>query len=112
MDPPSSSPDPTTGPGGFPNFSDGDVLIVSGTGISWKLHSATLRNVSKKFRTMFNQHDARHITKKKREEGKTIKWKIEMIPWDDKADDNRFRSFRVLVSHYVLICNLGLPPKV
>jgi hypothetical protein len=102
MEPFSSSPDPTVGPGGYPQFSDGDVLIISGTGRSWKLHSSALRNASKKFRAMFDEHEPRRITKKVKDDGKTIKWKLEMVPWDDKEDDTRFRSFRIIVSHLFL----------
>lgn len=95
---PPSSPDPTVGPGGYPIFADGDVLITSGTGRSWKLHSTTLRTASKEFRALFAKNPARRLTKKQLNEGHTVKWKIEMIPFEDCPEDIRFRSFRVVVS--------------
>jgi hypothetical protein len=67
----SSAADPDDG--GFPKFSDGDVLIVSGTGKLRKLHSTTLRNASGKSKTLLDQTKARHITKKQKTEGKTIR---------------------------------------
>jgi hypothetical protein len=92
----SATSSPTPDEKGFPHFEDGDVLIVSGDGRSWKLHSTTLRNASGRFKTLLDENDARHMTKKQKIEGKTIRFKLEMSASED-SPDIRFRSFRAFV---------------
>ena len=37
------------------------------------------------------------LSKRDREEGKTIRWIMEMIPWEERQQDTRFRSFELQV---------------
>ena len=85
---------------GYPTFNDGDVMIVSSTGKSWKLHSTLLGNASGVFRDKMNKFPAKHITKAQRESGVTLKWRFNMIAWQEKPTETRFRSFQAVVSSY------------
>jgi len=38
------------------------------------------------------------LSKKDRDDGKTIKWILDMIPWEERQQDTRFRSFELQVS--------------
>jgi len=98
MEPTSSSPDIASSGGGYPRFADGDVLIVDGLGHSWKLHSAALAHASRQFAQIFEEHEGHVIPTKLKTAGKLVRWKLEMIQWEEKPDA-RFRSFRVVVSY-------------
>jgi hypothetical protein len=83
--------------GDFPKFTDGDVIIVSGTGMVWKLHSNTLRSASPKLQEMINAVEGRKITDKLQIDGRVERWKIEMSEWSEKPEDTRFRDLTVTV---------------
>lgn len=91
------TPDPPQ-PGGFPRFADGDVLIRAGTGMYWKLHSANLKNASSKLKDMFEAVDGHKLSAKDKELGKMMRWTIDMVPWSEKPNDNRFRDLVISVS--------------
>jgi hypothetical protein len=48
-------------------------------------------------KTLLDENNARHITKKQKIEGKTIRFKVEMSASED-SPDIRFKSFRAFVS--------------
>lgn len=85
----------------YPNFRDGDVLIISLTGKTWRLHSLILSNVSPVIKGILASQEPAHITKKQRAEGQTIKWKLEMIdePDAEEADPDglKFKTFKAIV---------------
>jgi hypothetical protein len=83
---------------GYPTCSDGDVMIVSSTGRYWKLHSILLSNASARFQDMMKQFPAKHITKSQQESGVTLKWRFNMVQWEEEPKETRFRSFQVVVS--------------
>jgi len=78
------------------------VVITSLAGMTWRLHSNTLRNASRKFKEMLDSIPGRTITAKNREEGKVQRWRIEMRPWGENREDARFRDFEIYVSVYPL----------
>jgi hypothetical protein len=83
---------------GFPNFADGDVQIISSTGRTWELHSATMRHSSKGFRDLIDGQEARRPHKRRKDEVKSVRWKIFMVPWEGDVYEGRLRSFRIVVS--------------
>lgn len=84
-------------PNAFPHYADGDVLVLSGVGPTWKLHSENLRK-SKVFDKLLDLNKAIRISRKNREDGMTIKWTIEMVEFQENPADYRLRSFRSVVS--------------
>lgn len=94
----SSSPGSPGFTNDFPKYIDGDVLIKSGTGRSWKLHSTAIMSCSKTLAAMLSNDTVTfRLSKRDREEGKTIRWIMEMIPWEERQQDTRFRSFELQV---------------
>ncbi|KAE8454560.1 hypothetical protein EG329_000183 [Mollisiaceae sp. DMI_Dod_QoI] len=98
---------------GFPMFHDGDVLIVSPTGKQWKLHSLILAQSSPIFNKILVTAQPAHLTKKDRDAGKTVFYKLEMV--DDPSYKNidpeglRYKSFRsVGVNSRILT----MPPNI
>jgi len=85
-------------PNAFPYFRDGDVLILSGVGTTWKLHSEALRTNSKVFKKLLDPNAAIRLSRKQREAGMTVKWTIEMVEFQENPADYRLRSFRLVVS--------------
>ncbi|KUJ09332.1 uncharacterized protein LY89DRAFT_598409 [Mollisia scopiformis] len=67
-------------------FHDGDVLIVSPTGKQWKLHSLILAQSSPILNKILAAAEPAHLTKKDRDAGKTVFFKLEMV------DDSKYRS--------------------
>jgi len=95
----SSSPGSPGYANGFPKYADGDVLIKTGTGRAWKLHSTTIMGASKTLAALLQPETMTiKLSKKDREEGKTIKWILDMVPWEERQQDTRFRSFELQVS--------------
>jgi hypothetical protein len=92
---------PPTKQSGFPMFHDGDVVIVSPTGKQWKLHSLILAQASPVLNKILATAEPANLTKKDREAGKTVFFKLEMV--DDpkfKAVDPqglRYKAFRSMV---------------
>ncbi|TAQ84521.1 hypothetical protein B7494_g7162 [Chlorociboria aeruginascens] len=80
----------------FPQFRDGDVLIMSATGKSWKLHSTILINASTQFKGLLTNFPERPIPKRQRTEEKTVKWWLRMVPYVKDRTDERFRSFEAV----------------
>lgn len=93
---------------GFPLFSEGDVLILSPTGKQWRLHSLILSQGSPVFNRIFSTTEPAHITKKDRDAGKTIVYKLDMF--DDPQmkrhdpDGLRLKAFRAVVSLNFIAC--------
>jgi hypothetical protein len=85
-------------PSVFPTFHDGDVLILSPPGRTWKLHSLILSQASSKLKAILDEVEAIHITKKQRSEGKTTRYRLRMIEFEEDPSDLHFRSFKALVS--------------
>lgn len=80
----------------FAEFDDGDVLITSSTGKTWKLHAGILRQHSTVLRKLFEEHAPVKLSKKKKFEGKTIMWKINMI--NDPTPGGLYCIFKYIVS--------------
>ena len=98
-------------PDAFPSFRDGDVMIISPTGKTWKLHSAILINASPVIKTILSKRDLVSINKKLREEGNTIRWKLIMVDepdaeWTD-PDGLKFKTFQPVVSQTFLLSIWG-----
>jgi hypothetical protein len=97
---------PQAQPNGYPNFADGDVMIISLTGKTWKLHSTILINASTSLKSILAKLDPVHITKKNREDGVTIRWKLVMIEEPDAEEEDpdglKFKSFKAVVSCPIL----------
>ena len=93
-----SPPPPPPRPSVFPTFHDGDVLILSPPGRTWKLHSLILSQASSKLKAILDEVEAIHITKKQRSEGKTIRYRLRMIEFEEDPNDLNFRTFKALVS--------------
>jgi hypothetical protein len=89
---------PPPRPSVFPTFHDGDVLILSPTGRTWRLHSLILSQASSKLKAILDEVEAIHITKKMRSEGKTIRYRLRMIEFEEDPNDLHFRTFKALVS--------------
>lgn len=92
----SSSNDPSV----FPKFDDGDVMITSPTGRTWKLHSMVLATASPRFKEIFNTSAPIHISKKQREEGATVRWRL-VMKFEEEAHDLdpnslQFKNFRAI----------------
>lgn len=88
-------------PDAYPNFRDGDVLIISPTGKTWRLHNLILSNASPVIKGILASQEPIHITKRQRAEGQTIKWKLGMIdePDAEEADPDglKFKTFKPIV---------------
>ena len=82
----------------FPQYADGDVLIISGAGQTWRLHSSYLIKYSKILAGLLDPNKAARVTRKQREAGRTIKWKLEMVEFTENPTDCRLRSFKLVVS--------------
>jgi hypothetical protein len=100
------------GKSGYPFFHNGDVLIVSPTGKQWKLHSLILAKAAPGFEHIFNSTDPAHVSKKQKEEGKILKWKLEMINEVEAVDvdpeGSKYKAFRAVVSAHLILYNLYL----
>ncbi|RDW66719.1 hypothetical protein BP5796_09468 [Coleophoma crateriformis] len=76
----------------YPNFTDGDIIIVSTAGTrTWKLHSSILRRVSERFNEIISKQAPRRLTKNQKD-GRTVLWKLRMHP---DPMDMRFVDFEV-----------------
>jgi len=95
-------PEPPKEADRFPVFRDGDVLIVSPDGKKWKLHSGILSKASPVLRAVFANQDGSHITKKMKEEGKRVKWKLDMFrdvrAQGIDAEGLKYMVFKAIVS--------------
>jgi hypothetical protein len=102
-----AAPQAPAQPDAYPTFHDGDVLIISPTGKTWKLHSLMLSKASPTIKRILAGQEPTHITKRQREEGKTIKWKLEMIDEPDAEDVDpdglKFKTFKAVVSRHPLL---------
>jgi hypothetical protein len=87
-------------PSGYPQFPDGDVIIQTTTGETWKLHSWVLRTASGFFKSQFEQHEPIALKKKDLDEGKTVKWRFSMGP---NMNDARFAMIKWIVSFISLL---------
>lgn len=105
-----ASPEPATPPrilpqrpNIFPHFRDGDTLIVSPTGKQWKLHSIVLSKASPVLANILKRTNPEHITKRQQEEGRTVKWKLNMVREHSASDIDpeglRFKAFKAVVGY-------------
>jgi hypothetical protein len=82
--PPKPTPTPTpsaTMPGSednFPEFADGDVLVVITAARRYKLHSAVLRRASPIFSALFDKYAGADLTSKMKRRGVTIKYRLHL----------------------------------
>jgi hypothetical protein len=92
----------------YPELPGADVLILSATGRQWKLEASILRNCSPYF-TRILKEDKYHVSKKQRDLGQTIGWRIQLRKSRlHHPEDPRFREFYTLVSprfHSLIIPN-------
>lgn len=97
--PPYSAPSKQSG---YPMFQDGDVLIVSPTGKQWKLHSLILAQASSVLNKILASSEPATLSKKERDAGKNIFFKLEMVDDYQKFKDAdpqglRYKAFRSVV---------------
>lgn len=100
------------GPNEFPQYADGDVLISSGAGQNWRLHSSCLKKYSKVFASLLDPNRAARVTKKQRDAGMTIRWKLEMVEFTENPTDCRLRSFKLVVSYTTRLWFVQAKPRL
>lgn len=66
-------------PSGYPYFRDADVLIVSMSGQTWKLHTSVLAMGSAELETKMNSFPAVRLRKEERADGNSITRKLLMV---------------------------------
>ena len=82
--PPKPTPTPTsiaTMPGSedsFPEFEDGDVLVIITAARRYKLHSAVLRRASPTISALFDQNPASELSSKMKRRGMTTKYRLHL----------------------------------
>lgn len=83
--PPKPTPTPTpiaTMPGSedsFPEFDDGDVLVIITAARRYKLHSAILRRASPTISALFDENPASELSSKMKRRGITTKYRLHLI---------------------------------
>ena len=87
----------------YPNFRDGDVLIISPLdNKTWTLHSTILCNASPVLKNIITKQEPFHIKRREHEEGMTVKWKLIMSEEPDARYSDPegliFKSFKAVVS--------------
>lgn len=93
-------------PNAFPQFTDGDVQIISGAGQTWRLHSSTLAKYSKVLAALLDPTKVtKNPTRIQRAAGANIMWKLEMTEFKDNPNEHRLRSFKLEVS----FCSICVP---
>lgn len=77
-------------PKSYPEFDDGDVIIISPTGRKWKLHSMILSNASPRLKELFTSTEPAKLSKKDQNDGKTVRWTLVMCaePMTHEIDPN------------------------
>lgn len=87
---PTPSPTPTaTMPGSedqFPEFADGDVLVVITAARRYKLHSTVLRRASPTISALFDQHAASELSSKMKRRGMTVKYRLHLTDIPEAGD--------------------------
>ncbi|TVY52421.1 hypothetical protein LSUE1_G010207, partial [Lachnellula suecica] len=63
---------------------------------TWTLHASYLTKASKVFATLLDPKKATHVTKRQRETGSFVKWRLEMVEFEDNPTDHRLRSFKLV----------------
>lgn len=82
-------PSPATMPGSeneFPQFADGDVLIVISTTRRYKLHSATLRRSSPTFVALLDEEAAADLSKAVQKKGVTTRYRLHLVKNENAGD--------------------------
>lgn len=95
-------------PSKFPQFHDGDVLILDGLGHSWKLHSQRLTQASPILAKLLKDTAPIHLTKNLREQGKTILWRLKMGEFAEDPSNLSLRTFRAMVSRSFLFLYVAM----
>lgn len=72
----------------FPEFADGDVLIVISAARRYKLHSTVLRRASPTVSALFDKNAASELSSKMKRRGVTIKYRLHLID-NPKIDEDR-----------------------
>ena len=62
----------------FPEFADGDVLVVITAARRYKLHSAVLRRASPIFSALFDKYAGADLTSKMKRRGVSIKYRLHL----------------------------------
>ena len=78
-------------------------MIVSSTGRTWKLHSTILGNYSTVLRDLMDGIEAHRSIKRRKDEVKSVRWTILMVPWNKKVADDRLRRFKIIVSTFLIM---------
>jgi hypothetical protein len=73
---------------------------MTGHGVQWQISEVDFRKASKQFAAILDdeQNKQIHLTKKDLEDGKSISWKIEMVPNENSPSDMRLRTLKFFVS--------------
>ena len=88
-------------------FSGGDVLICSPTGRTWKLHSMILSQASPKLRSLLETEQPMHVPNKQRTDGKTVRWRLQMVAFEANPTNLNLRAFQIQACHPM--CNPCMP---
>lgn len=72
----------------FPEFGDGDVLIVISGSRQYRLHSQLLRNHSIKMRELLTDEYGPPLTNKSIKKGITVRYRLELAEKDEDDEDS------------------------
>lgn len=70
----------------FPQYSDGDVLIVIRPGLQYQLHSHNLCSNSDVFQKLLTEDSAANLAPKIRKNGNKTRWRVELQLPDEDED--------------------------
>ena len=62
----------------FPQFADGDVLVILDGKRIFKLHATILRNNSTGFKRLLQEEQGAKLTRRAKEEGNTVRWRLDL----------------------------------
>jgi len=89
----------------FPNYKDGDVLLVLSQTRHYQLHSRTLRMHSKFFKDMLTDEKAAQLNSKARKEGNCVRYRLELeLNSDDEQGVGQFAMRVSILRHPQLYC--------
>jgi len=112
---PAAPPQPTvTMPGSednFPEFADGDVLVVITAARRYKLHSTVLRRSSPTFATLLDEVAAADLSSKVKKRGMTVKYRLHLVDNPDAGDRNAGVQPAAHILHRVMLDGNGNPSR-
>jgi hypothetical protein len=73
---------------------------MTGHGVQWQISEIDFRKASKQFAAILDnvQNKPIHLTKKDLQEGKSVCWKIQLVPNENSPSDMRLRTLKFFVS--------------